>query len=255
MPHAIEASTKRIYTGLWKVLVEFFRVPDEPPTLPVREGDFIHSFRPDEGFLRYLTCIFWIVLLATDIALTAGYITAAIALWLNDLWWVALLLLPPALVIIIVPDIIAWIAIHLRYHTTWYVMTERSLRIRRGIWVIRETTITFENVQNVKLQQGPLQRHFGIATLVVETAGAGAQHGKNQTMTANQGIIEGVSNAPELRDRILKRVRASTSAGLGDEEESTQALGGRSSSPAAAWTAEHLAVLREVRDALAARPT
>lgn len=254
MVQAIDSSTQWIYTGIWKVLVDFFRVPDEPPTLPAREDDFIHSFRPHEGFLHYLKFIFWIVLALTDIALTAAYIAAAIALIMNDLWWVALLLLPPTLVIIVVPDIIAYIAIHLRYDTTWYVMTERSLRIRRGVWVIRETTITFENVQNVKLQQGPLQRHFGIATLVVETAGAGAQHGKNQTMTANQGIIEGVGNAPELRDRILKRVRASTSAGLGDEEDSTWASGG-ASSRASAWSAEHLAALRDIRDALRARPT
>jgi uncharacterized membrane protein YdbT with pleckstrin-like domain len=44
----------------------------------------------------------------------------------------------------------AYIAIHLRYDTTWYVHGDRSLRIRRGIWVIHETTLTFENIQNVK---------------------------------------------------------------------------------------------------------
>ena len=83
-------------------------------------------------------------------------------------------------------------ALHLRFDTTWYVMTERSLRIRRGIWVIREMTITFENVQNVKVQQGPLQRFFGISSLVVETAGGGsAEPGKGHA--ANQAIVVGAS--------------------------------------------------------------
>ena len=67
-----------------------------------------------------------------------------------------------------------YVALHLRYDTTWYVVTDRSLRIRRGIWVIEETTITFENVQNVSITQGPLERAFGIATLVVDTAAAAA---------------------------------------------------------------------------------
>src|SRR5262252_829179 len=62
---------------------------------------------------------------------------------------IGLLLAPLALAVMVLPDIVAYVAIHLRYDTTWYVLTHRSLRIRRGIWVIHETTITFENVQNV----------------------------------------------------------------------------------------------------------
>ena len=61
------------------------------------------------------------------------------------------------------PDVFAYVGIHLRYDTTWYVLTDRSLRIRRGILTIHETTISFENVQNVEVRQGPLQRYFGIA--------------------------------------------------------------------------------------------
>ena len=66
-------------------------------------------------------------------------------------------------------------AMHLRYDTTWYVLTNRSLRIRRGIWMIHETTITYENVQNVSVNQGPLQRIFGIADVLVQTAGGGGE--------------------------------------------------------------------------------
>src|SRR5262245_8180568 len=141
-----EQAAAWMYRGLWAVLVHAFRVPDEPPTLPVRPGEPIESFKPSRDFLRYLKFYFWLVLLLTDIALTIGYIIAAVALWLNGLAWVALLLLGPALFIIVAPDIVAYIAIHLRYDTMWYVLTDRSLRIRRGIWTIHEVTITFENV-------------------------------------------------------------------------------------------------------------
>jgi membrane protein YdbS with pleckstrin-like domain len=245
MSRRIEEASRWMYRGIWRGLVNWFRVPDEPPTLPVRPGEYINSFQPAEGFLRYLTLIFFLVAGAIDLALLIGYVIAAIALFIEGYWWIALLLAPVTLIIMIVPDILPYIAIHLRYDTTWYVMTDRSLRIRRGIWVIHETTITFENVQNLKVQQGPLQRHFGIANLVVETAGAGGNpHQKGAGGVSNKGIIEGVSNAEELRERILARMRQSRSAGLGDESHDDHA-------PAApTWTAAHLDALRGIRDEL-----
>jgi membrane protein YdbS with pleckstrin-like domain len=245
-----EKAARWMYRGVWSVIVHWFRVPEQPPSLPVKSGEFIAQFPPSENFLRYLKFIFWIVLGLTDIALTIGSLVALIALFIAGLWWLALLLIPIALFIIIVPDIIAFIAIHLRYDTTWYVMTDRSLRIRRGIWIIHETTITFENVQNLKVQQGPLQRHFGIANLVVETAGAGGDsHGKAASSITNKGIVEGVGNAHELRDRILMRMRQSRSAGLGDESPGELAAAqATQQARGAAWTAEQIAALREIRD-------
>ena len=89
--------------------------------------------------------------------------------------------------------------------------------IRRGIWVIQETTITFENVQNVKLTQGPLQRHFGIANVMVDTAGGSSDRKQRGGATSHQGIIEGVTqeDAARLRDLILGKLRRSATAGLG----------------------------------------
>ncbi|MDY7109339.1 MAG: PH domain-containing protein [Planctomycetota bacterium] len=242
-----DRTARWIYRGLWRVLVDWFRVPGDPPTLPVRAGDHLESFRPAPGFLRYLKLWFWIVCLIIDLALLIGYIIAAVALLAAELWWVALLLLPVALAIIFIPDLLAYIGVHLRYDTTWYVMTDRSLRIRRGIWTIHETTITFENVQNMKVQQGPVQRAFGISNLIVETAGGGGggESSGQGAAVANRGIIEGVTDARRLREMILPRVRQSRSAGLGDEEDEDQARTGR------AWTPDHLAVLREIRDDLA----
>ncbi len=243
-----DKATQWIYHGLWSVLVQWFRVPDKPPTLPTVGDDVAESFRPAEGFLRYMKFRFWIALLIIDIAIMGGWLIGTIALWRNDLLWVGLLLLPPVLIIAIVPDIIAFVAIHLRYDTTWYVMTGRSLRIRRGVWTIQETTISFENVQNVKVHSGPLQRYYGIANLEVETAGSGGSAGSSQQKgmsNANRGIIEGVTNALELRDKILARLRQSQSAGLGDEpdeELQKNRIG---------WTPAHLQMLGKIRQTLA----
>ncbi len=243
MTRAADRACEWVYRGVWGALARNFRVPDEPPTLPARPGEEIRSTRPAPGYLRYVKFKFWIVLLLIDGVLTALWI----GLLVNNRI-LGLAMLPVYLAVAIVPDVIAYVAIHLRYDTTWYVFTPRSLRIRRGIWTIRESTITFENVQNVAVRQGPLQRHFGIADLHVQTAGGGGgagAHGAQAGAGAHHGLIEGVADAPALRDAIMRHVTASRSAGLGDERDAAPLA--RPSS--ATLTPEHRAVLREIREA------
>jgi membrane protein YdbS with pleckstrin-like domain len=183
---------------------------------------------------------FWIGLILFDAAILCGWVAILVA---SPPLGLALAL--PALILAVVPDIVAYLAIHLRYDTTWYVITGRSLRIRRGIWVIHETTITFENVQNVSVSQGPIQRFFGIANVLVETAGGGgdAQQGNQggQWQASHRGLIEGIADAPRIRDLLLERLRRSRTAGLGDERHGDDWRPG--------WTVQHTAALREVRDA------
>jgi membrane protein YdbS with pleckstrin-like domain len=242
-----QRASQWVYRGLWAALVRWFRIPPQPPTLPVAPGDRIVSFRPSEGYLRYLKFLFWLfaVVLLDGMGMIA-FLIAVMVLMANGLWWIALLITPPALAILIVPDIFAYVAIHLKYDTTWYVLTDRSIRIRRGIWIIHEMTITFENVQNVTVNQGPLQRWFGIGQVVISTAGGGSggspAHGGGGGI-GHRGVIEGVDNAPEIRDLILARVRASTSAGLGDEPHHHESASRRRE-----WAAEHLAALAAIRD-------
>ena len=231
----VDRAAAWIYSGVWAAVVSWFRVPPTAPTLPVRTGETLASFHPALGFLRYLKFWFWIALVGIDAAIAASWVALVIAHK-----GVGFALLPLALIIAIVPDIIAFVAIHLRYDTTWYVMTPRSLRLRRGVWEINEITITFENVQNVKVKQGPVQRAFGIADVVIETAGAGGGEGKHKSSVSNRAVIEGIDNAHTIRDRIMTRVRRSTTTGLGDEHAEPP--------QSARWSAEHIAALREIRE-------
>jgi membrane protein YdbS with pleckstrin-like domain len=225
-----ERAAAWVYGGVWGVLTQWFRVPHDPPTLPAQPGGFVESFRPAPEFLRYLKFWFWLGLLWPDVFIVIGWIAIAAAVP-----WLAVLLLPLALFFAVVPDIVVYVALHLRYDTTWYVMSDRSLRIRRGIWVIHETTITYENIQNVRITRGPVERAFGVSTLIVDTAGGGG--GKDDS-SGHEGVIEGITDAERWRDLILQRLRASRTTGLGEEEHRV------------AWTAAHLALLAEMRDEL-----
>lgn len=237
MGRHVDQVGQAVYSGLWAILQKWFRVPRGSVELPPAPDDSLNrSFRPDPGFLRYLKTIFWIVCLIIDVALALVWLLIFI-----EKPSVGMILAPVFLILIVVPDIIAYVALHLRFDTTWYAMNNRSLRIRRGVMVIHETTITFENIQNISIHRGPLQQYCGIAKLVVETAGGGSsQPGETST---NVGIIEGIEDPESIRDLIMARVRSSKSAGLGDERDDHRPQAGT-------WSPAHIEALQEIRAAL-----
>ena len=241
----VHDACKWCYKGVWGVLTGYFCLPNGPPTLPSMEGETVEYMRPSLAFLNYRKFFFWIGLFAVDVVLSG--------LWLvYTIWWPlgGVLTAPLWLFVIIAPDIVAYIAIHLRYDTTWYVLTDRSMRIRRGIWSIYETTITFENIQNVHIAQGPLQRHFGFANLMVMTAGGGGMGHEGQAMGSHVGLMEGLDNAAELRERILARSQFNT--GLGDEQGSEHSQSNSAPDSRAlqqmASSAHNIHLLQEIRE-------
>jgi membrane protein YdbS with pleckstrin-like domain len=231
-----------IYGGIWRWVVAWFHVPEEPPSLPAADPAALRRFHPALDYLRYLKLWFWLGLAAVDAAIALAWIAIASASPAAGM-----LLLVPAVLVAVLPDIVVYIALHLRYDTTWYVISNRSLRIRKGIWVLREMTVTFENVQNIGVTQGPVMRYFGIKNLVVETAGAaGSKSAEEGGRGENQAVLEGLGNADEIRDLILARVRASRSAGLGDE--AATAHGAQAERAPQRWAPEQIRLLRDIRD-------
>lgn len=142
----------------------------------------------------------------------------------------------------------SYAAVRLEYEQHWYIVTDRSLRIRHGLVSMLESTMSFANVQQVVVHQGPLQRLLGIADVRVQSAGgAGEQHDeKKHGESLHTGIFRGVTNATEIRDLILERLRLFRETGLGDfdERRPSAAATPHSSEPAVAAAA--LAAAQEV---------
>jgi len=143
---------------------------------------------------------------------------------------------------------VSFLLVRLDYRYRWYMVTDTSLRIREGLFSVREQTMTFANIQNLSIRQGPLQRLFGIADLRVRTAGGGEQshEGKETSESANMhlGYFRGVDNAAEIRDVIGRHMRGQRDSGLGDPDEPI--------APEAAASSSDLATLagaaRELQD-------
>ena len=89
-----------------------------------------------------------------------------------------------------------WIGARLR-HQRWK-LDEEGLWLRTGRLWWRETRVPASRVQHVDLKHGPLERRFGLATLVVHTA---AVHLSGITV---RGLDE--ADALRLRDALARQL-------------------------------------------------
>ncbi len=125
------------------------------------------------------------------------------------------------LVLIAVQAPFTYTLVRLDYELRWYIVTDRSLRIREGITSLRESTMTFANIQNLAIEQGPVQRLLGISDLKVRTAGGGSKGEEfadeaEKAKAMHIGYFRGVDNGPELRDAILAQLQRLKDGGLDD---------------------------------------
>jgi membrane protein YdbS with pleckstrin-like domain len=143
---------------------------------------------------------------------------------------------------------ITYAMVRLDYEMRWYIVTDRSLRIREGIASVQEMTMTFANVQNLAIEQGPIQRLLKISDLKVRTAGGGDSKDDEEEKdkaSLHIGYMRGVDNAKEIRDTILTRLKQLKDSGLGDPDDRSTA-----SSPGSASTALAADTLAAARDLL-----
>ncbi|MEM9158261.1 MAG: PH domain-containing protein [Verrucomicrobiota bacterium] len=102
--------------------------------------------------------------------------------------------------IIGIPLLIIWIPLGL-YLTGRHlksircVLTNKSLKVSKGIFVKTEKTIPLEKITDLGMVQGPLMRHFGIEQLTVETAG---QSGMGALVQ-----VQGIIDARAFRQNVL----------------------------------------------------
>lgn len=205
----------------------FLRIPP-PPGPPPGDEATTRSFRAAPNFYKYLMCVWGVKSLATAAALIFWLVLIVPALMgsaKHHGWgsWRFLIVAMEAFGLISTVSywIYSWCATKLDYEKRWYVVTDRSLRVREGIVTVREATVTFANIQNISISQGPIQRLLGIADLRVDTAGGGGAAASQQSGHHNlhTTFFRGVDNANEIRELMQQRLRQLKDAGLGDHDD------------------------------------
>lgn len=101
----------------------------------------------------------------------------------------------------------------------YYIFTDQTLTVREGLTTIREMTFTYANIQDVRLDAGPLCRIFGIANVTVETAGGsgGAESGGSALFGMHRANLVGLAEAEAVRDALIQRQQHWRDAGHGNE--------------------------------------
>lgn len=86
-----------------------------------------------------------------------------------------------------------------RYRAWTFRMDADELRIASGLMVRRDVIVPFGRVQHIDILRGPLQRRFGLASLVLHTAG---------TRSAAV-LLPGLAHeeAERMRDHVRARIR------------------------------------------------
>ena len=107
------------------------------------------------------------------------------------------------------------------YEMRWYMVTDRSLRLRQGVWKVSESTMSFSNIQQVTVSQGPVQRLLGLGDVKVQSAGGGGseKHDHHEGEDMHLGVFHSVTNAHEIRDLVLERLGRYRETGLGDPDD------------------------------------
>ncbi|MFJ8194885.1 PH domain-containing protein [Streptomyces sp. NPDC096094] len=160
------------------------------PTEPVRDQPVWTGLPPGLLRMRRLLLVVWLGLLTIAAGLLPG-------LFLGP-FWVALALLPLALLVW------GWVMLERNWRSWRYAERADDLLISRGVLWWEETVVPYGRMQLVEVTSGPVERHFGLASVQLHTAAA-----------ATDATIPGLdpAEAERLRDRLTELGEA-RSAGL-----------------------------------------
>ena len=111
------------------------------------------------------------------------------------------------------------------------VLTDRSLKVSRGMFVRQEKTVPLDKITDLALIEGPIMRYLDLQAVQVETAGASSPGALIK--------LTGIVDAREFRDTVLRQRDAVAVAALPASSEQSPIPTER----------EH-ALLREIRDTL-----
>ena len=89
-----------------------------------------------------------------------------------------------------------------RYQARGYQLAGDRLRVVRGLLFRSDTVVPFGRVQHIDVHQGPLERAYGLATLVLHTAGT---HNSSVTLP---GLAH--ADALAMREDIRAHVKHET---------------------------------------------
>ncbi len=220
-------------------LCKLLRIPPEP-TDPMGDVASLLVFRASVNYYRY-KLLAWLLkslaglLLAIAVSAFIAFQIASAKPARGGLDFVSVLEMTLLAFLLVAGALFkaaaSFFLVRLDYEMRWYKLSDRSLRIREGLATVKEMTMTFANIQNISIDQGPLQRLFGIADLKVDSAGGGgalqaakAAGQQDSSSAPHVAYFRGVDNPEEILAIMRQRLKHCQDAGLGHPEDEQAAV-------------------------------
>ncbi|MGF1550732.1 MAG: PH domain-containing protein [Sphingomonadaceae bacterium] len=111
-------------------------------------------------------------------------------------------ILPPgtatAPALLVAAALVLWLP-RRRYRSWSYAMRPDELHIRSGLWTRSYTVVPFGRVQHLDVNSGPIERRYGLGTLILHTAGT------RGSAVSLPGLLR--QDAEAMRDEIREKIR------------------------------------------------
>jgi len=102
------------------------------------------------------------------------------------------------------------------YNTILYTFSDTEIEWRRGVWFKKTGIVPYNRITNVDIEQGPISRKLGIASLKIQTAGYSAA---SSAGGVSEMKVLGVEQFEELRTVIMESVRGKRPVAVETYEE------------------------------------
>tara|TARA_R110002110_G_scaffold277351_2_gene492576 strand:+ start:139 stop:684 length:546 start_codon:yes stop_codon:yes gene_type:complete len=143
---------------------------------------------PQKGLIR-------VTMIVRSLLLLGLGLVAEIALWTQLGTAPGMVLIPIALFTLLLIFVLP-----ARIYRRWgYDMGDEQLRVLRGFLWRTDTIVPFNRIQHIDVAQGPLQRLFGLSTLIVHTAGT------HNSIVTLPGLA--TADAEAMRETIKGHIR------------------------------------------------
>ncbi len=86
-----------------------------------------------------------------------------------------------------------------------YYIDDEGVKMKGGVVWKKHVTVPYPKITNVDITRGPLQRHYNIGTIHVQTAGAAGSQGEKAELR-----MHGIRELDRVRNAIIVRVRNSS---------------------------------------------
>ena len=102
--------------------------------------------------------------------------------------------------LLIMVPVAIWIPAY--YRSLQYAIEPAAIKAKGGVFWKRQVTVPMSKITHIDITQGPLQRAFNLATIHVQTAGAGGQEGGRAELR-----LLGMGRSEQIKETIMQCVR------------------------------------------------